>query len=66
MKQGVGRLIRDHDDYGAIVLCDPRIGTRRYGGVFLEALAPMSTVTEPEALAEFYAGHEPGAAAVAS
>ncbi len=66
MKQGVGRLIRDHDDYGAIVLCDPRIGTRRYGGVFLEALAPMTTVTEPAALAEFYARHEADAAAVAS
>jgi len=66
MKQGAGRLIRDHDDYGAIVLCDPRIGTRRYGGVFLRALAPMTTVTEPEALAEFYARHEAGAAAVAT
>ena len=66
MKQGVGRLIRDHADYGAIVLCDPRIGTRRYGPVFLQALAPMAAVTEREALAEFYARHEAAGAAVAS
>ena len=25
LKQGVGRLLRDEDDYGLVVLCDPRI-----------------------------------------
>jgi ATP-dependent DNA helicase DinG len=38
LKQGVGRLIRDFDDRGLIVLGDPRIRTRSYGRVFLDAL----------------------------
>ncbi|MDH3645320.1 MAG: ATP-dependent DNA helicase [Gammaproteobacteria bacterium] len=41
LKQGVGRLIRDHDDFGIAVLCDPRIRTRNYGRVFLRSLPPM-------------------------
>jgi Rad3-related DNA helicase len=35
LKQGVGRLIRDFDDFGVIVLGDPRLKTKAYGRVFL-------------------------------
>lgn len=38
LKQGVGRLIRDYDDRGLIVLGDPRLRTRGYGRVFLASL----------------------------
>ncbi|MDH3589730.1 MAG: ATP-dependent DNA helicase [Gammaproteobacteria bacterium] len=41
LKQGVGRLIRDHDDFGVAVLCDPRVRSRSYGRVFLRSLPPM-------------------------
>jgi ATP-dependent DNA helicase DinG len=41
LKQGVGRLIRSEDDYGAVVICDPRMAGRGYGKVFLAALPPM-------------------------
>lgn len=41
LKQGVGRLIRDVNDRGVIVLGDPRIETRNYGSVFLNSLPPM-------------------------
>jgi ATP-dependent DNA helicase DinG len=41
LKQGVGRLIRDINDRGVIVLGDPRLGTRNYGSVFLNSLPPM-------------------------
>jgi ATP-dependent DNA helicase DinG len=41
LKQGVGRLIRDEKDRGVMVICDPRLKTRRYGKVFLESLPPM-------------------------
>jgi ATP-dependent DNA helicase DinG len=37
LKQGVGRLIRTETDYGAVVLCDNRIETTRYGGQFYQA-----------------------------
>lgn len=40
LKQGVGRLIRDFDDRGLIVLGDPRLRTRSYGHVFLDSLPP--------------------------
>jgi ATP-dependent DNA helicase DinG len=43
MKQGAGRLLRDENDYGVIVLCDPRITSRSYGRTFLDILEPMLT-----------------------
>jgi ATP-dependent DNA helicase DinG len=41
LKQGVGRLIRDVNDRGVLCLCDPRVRTRAYGRVFLQALPPL-------------------------
>jgi ATP-dependent DNA helicase DinG len=41
LRQGVGRLIRGHGDYGVVILCDPRVATRSYGRVFLRSLPPM-------------------------
>ena len=41
LKQGAGRLIRDVNDRGALVICDPRIRTKSYGRVFRESLPPM-------------------------
>ncbi|MCS3430369.1 ATP-dependent DNA helicase [Klebsiella sp. BIGb0407] len=40
LKQGVGRLIRDVEDSGVIVICDNRLVMRPYGGVFLNSLPP--------------------------
>ncbi len=37
-RQGIGRLIRRHEDSGSIVVLDSRIVTKPYGGRFLEAL----------------------------
>ncbi|WP_338882239.1 ATP-dependent DNA helicase [Xenorhabdus sp. TH1] len=42
LKQGVGRLIRDIDDYGVVVICDNRLVMRPYGEVFLNSLPPAS------------------------
>ena len=39
LKQGAGRLIRSEDDYGAVVICDPRLLGRSYGRVFLAGAA---------------------------
>jgi len=41
LRQGAGRLIRDPDDRGVLVLCDPRLLTRPYGRLFLGSLPPM-------------------------
>jgi ATP-dependent DNA helicase DinG len=52
LKQGVGRLIRSEDDFGAVVICDPRLVAKSYGKVFLAALPPMAlTCDEDETLA---------------
>ena len=53
LKQGVGRLIRDFDDFGVIVIGDPRLKTKAYGRVFLEAL-PASPVIADSAIGALF------------
>jgi ATP-dependent DNA helicase DinG len=53
LKQGAGRLIRDFDDFGVIVIGDPRVKTKAYGRVFLEALPPSPAVTNGAVAAAF-------------
>jgi ATP-dependent DNA helicase DinG len=55
LKQGVGRLIRDFDDFGVIVLGDPRLRTKAYGSVFLHSLPPSPVITDGAHGAEFLA-----------
>jgi ATP-dependent DNA helicase DinG len=55
LKQGVGRLIRDFNDRGLIVLGDPRLRSRGYGATFLASLPAMPVVEELEAALEFAA-----------
>jgi ATP-dependent DNA helicase DinG len=53
LKQGVGRLIRDYDDFGVIVLGDPRLQSKGYGRVFLKALPPSPLITDAATGAQF-------------
>ncbi len=53
LKQGFGRLIRDREDFGVVMLCDPRLRTRGYGRSFLAALPPATVVTEVQEAAAF-------------
>lgn len=46
LKQGVGRLIRDFDDYGLVVLGDPRLRTRSYGKVFIGSLPAFTALDD--------------------
>ena len=55
LKQGAGRLIRDVDDRGVLVLCDPRITSRGYGRLFLRSLPPMPATREMGHVQEFFA-----------
>jgi len=42
LKQGVGRLIRDMNDYGVLMICDPRLRSKSYGKKFLNSLPRMN------------------------
>jgi ATP-dependent DNA helicase DinG len=58
LKQGVGRLLRDWDDFGVIVLCDPRLTTKNYGALFLNTLLPMRRTESVAEVRDFLARHE--------
>jgi ATP-dependent DNA helicase DinG len=62
LRQGFGRLIRSHRDRGVVAILDPRVRTRPYGRVFLEALPPCRVVSERQAVAGFLSGKIPVAA----
>jgi ATP-dependent DNA helicase DinG len=53
LKQGVGRLIRDVNDQGVLVICDDRLVNRPYGQVFLKSLPPMKRSRDLDKAAEF-------------
>jgi ATP-dependent DNA helicase DinG len=53
LKQGAGRLIRDVNDRGALVICDPRIRTRSYGRVFRDSLPPMRQAENQSEVEDF-------------
>ena len=54
LKQGAGRLIRDVNDRGVLVICDRRISTKGYGSVFLESLPPMQRTVNRDQVVEFF------------
>ena len=54
LKQGAGRLIRDENDRGVLMICDPRLITKPYGKRIWQSLPPMKrTRVEAEAVAFF-------------
>lgn len=51
LKQGAGRLIRDANDRGVLMVCDPRLVDKPYGRTIWQSLPPMRrTRVEQEAL----------------
>jgi ATP-dependent DNA helicase DinG len=54
LKQGVGRLIRDYDDYGVIMICDPRVLGKSYGRDFLASLPSMPSTRDLEDVKSFF------------
>jgi ATP-dependent DNA helicase DinG len=46
LKQGAGRLIRDEEDRGVLVICDPRLLKKGYGHTFLNSMPPMARTRE--------------------
>ncbi|MFA7386282.1 MAG: ATP-dependent DNA helicase [Thiohalobacteraceae bacterium] len=54
LKQGAGRLIRDLDDRGVLVLCDPRVLNKGYGKIFRASLPPMPPTRRLEDVQAFF------------
>lgn len=54
LKQGIGRLIRDKQDSGVLVLCDPRFLSKPYGKVFMRSLPPMPISQDMDDVAAFF------------
>lgn len=57
LKQGVGRLIRDMNDYGVMTICDPRLLSKSYGKKFLNSLPAMDVTYDIRDVESFYASH---------
>lgn len=43
-RQGFGRLMRRHDDFGVVLVPDKRIVTKAYGSLFLSSLPPTGRI----------------------
>lgn len=54
LKQGVGRLIRDVNDHGVVVIGDPRLTSKAYGRIFLNGLPPMPRTTQVADVDNFF------------
>jgi len=55
LKQGVGRLIRDIDDRGVLMLGDRRLLTKSYGRIFRKSLPPMPWTQDLADVERFFA-----------
>jgi len=65
LKQGSGRLIRDENDRGVLMICDPRLISKHYGKRIWRSLPPMKRTRDLGEVRDFYksiAAHEQAAA----
>ena len=54
LRQGVGRLIRDVDDRGVLMVCDPRLLKKAYGQLFLDSVPAMRRSRDLVEVEEFF------------
>lgn len=54
LKQGAGRLIRDENDRGVLMICDPRIITKQYGKRVWQSLPPMRRTRDETVAVAFF------------
>ena len=55
LKQGAGRLIRDENDRGVLMICDPRLFSKPYGRRILSSLPPMKLARDLDKALRFAA-----------
>lgn len=58
LKQGAGRLIRDETDTGILMMCDPRLISKKYGGRIWQSLPPFRRTRELAAVQQFFADRQ--------
>lgn len=56
LKQGAGRLIRDENDRGVLMICDPRLISKPYGRRIWQSLPPFKRTREAADVVAFFAG----------
>jgi ATP-dependent DNA helicase DinG len=54
LKQGAGRLIRDVEDRGVLMLCDPRVISKPYGRRIWQSLPPFKRTRVQADVIEFF------------
>ncbi len=54
LRQGVGRLIRDVNDRGVLMLCDPRLLKKSYGHMFLNSVPAMRRTRDIKEVEAFF------------
>lgn len=54
LRQGIGRLIRDVQDRGVLMICDPRLLKRSYGRVFLDSVPAMKRTRDIQEVVKFF------------
>ncbi|TFW71136.1 helicase [Methylotenera oryzisoli] len=57
LKQGAGRLIRDENDRGVLMICDPRLITKAYGKRIWQSLPPFKRTRVLSDVQAFFADH---------
>jgi ATP-dependent DNA helicase DinG len=62
LKQGAGRLIRDVDDRGVLMLCDPRVISKPYGRRIWQSLPPFRRTRVQADVIEFFKNPKPAEA----
>lgn len=53
-RQGFGRLMRQENDWGVVVICDERIVQKSYGRRFLKSLPELTVLANLEQVKQFY------------
>jgi ATP-dependent DNA helicase DinG len=54
LKQGAGRLIRDVEDRGVLMICDPRIISKPYGRRIWQSLPPFKRTRVQDDVIAFF------------
>jgi ATP-dependent DNA helicase DinG len=54
LKQGAGRLIRDENDKGVLMICDPRLISKHYGKRIWQSLPPFKRTRDEAEAVNFF------------
>lgn len=58
LKQGIGRLLRTHEDRGVMAILDTRLYTKGYGKMVLNALPPARRTSSIREVEQFFADED--------